>query len=80
MRPFLLVRRVRCSEGLARYALSTTHIGLALKRLITGFIVNQGPATLPYFANIGLPLNRDKDMIYIHSVSKPRFPLAHRFH
>ncbi|KAI0310796.1 hypothetical protein OF83DRAFT_1178188 [Amylostereum chailletii] len=50
------------------YGLSTAHISLALRRLIIGFIDNQGPSTLPYFADIGLPLNRAKDLLYINSM------------
>ncbi|KAI0345458.1 hypothetical protein BDW22DRAFT_1426156 [Trametopsis cervina] len=50
------------------YALSTVHVSLALQRLITGFVTIQGPGTILYFADIGQPLNRGKDMIYITSM------------
>ena len=53
-----------------RYCLSTAHIGLVLARLIQGFIVhvNDEGGSILYFADIGQPLNRSKDMIYISVV------------
>lgn len=53
-----------------RYLLATTHISLALTRLIQGFILYRditGP--IPYFANISVRLNVAKDYIYITNVS-----------
>jgi hypothetical protein len=49
------------------------HISLILARLIQAFIVHvdkEGGAIL-YLANIGDPLNRAKDMVYISLVRNP---------
>jgi len=49
------------------YTLATVHISFILARLIQAFIINvdkEGGAIL-YLANIGDPLNRAKDMVYI---------------
>ncbi|KAI0800106.1 hypothetical protein C8Q74DRAFT_1190563 [Fomes fomentarius] len=52
------------------YLLATTHISLALTRLIQGFILYRdttGP--IPYFANISVRLNVAKDYIYITNLA-----------
>ncbi|KAJ3805131.1 hypothetical protein F5876DRAFT_19628, partial [Lentinula aff. lateritia] len=53
-----------------RYTLSTVHISLVLTRIIEAFIVHVGDdgGAISYLANIGLPLNRSKDMIYVTTV------------
>ena len=53
-----------------RYILSTVHISIVLARLIQAFIVHvndEGGAIL-YLADIGAPLNRAKDMVYVSVV------------
>ncbi|TCD68133.1 hypothetical protein EIP91_011498 [Steccherinum ochraceum] len=57
------------------YCLATAHIGLALTRLIEAFIIHahdpsSGADTgaILYLANIAIPINRSKDMIYITTI------------
>ena len=54
-----------------RYALATTHISIVLARTIAAFIVhvNDDGGAIAYLADIGQPLNRSKDMIYVTLVS-----------
>ncbi|KAJ3872175.1 hypothetical protein F5051DRAFT_481535 [Lentinula edodes] len=55
---------------IAMYTLSTVHISLVLTRIIEAFIVHVGDdgGAISYLANIGLPLNRSKDMIYVTTI------------
>ena len=56
-------------DDVSRYVLATTHMSLALVRLIQGFIFYRdtiGP--ILYFANISVRLNMAKDYIYITNV------------
>ncbi|TCD70032.1 hypothetical protein EIP91_005284 [Steccherinum ochraceum] len=53
------------------YSLATAHISIALYRLVQAFIfhVNDGPeGAILYLANIAVPINRSKDMIYITTI------------
>lgn len=53
-----------------RYALATVHVFIALRRIVVAliFLQNKPPGPIPYLANIGDPLNRAKDLIYITNV------------
>ncbi|KAI0083054.1 hypothetical protein BDY19DRAFT_981050 [Irpex rosettiformis] len=50
------------------YCLSTVHAALELRRLVVGLIQIQGPGTVFYFGDIGQPLNRGKDLLYVTSM------------
>ncbi|VDB92606.1 unnamed protein product [Peniophora sp. CBMAI 1063] len=60
--------KVTIVAALVLYALSTAHVAIALRRLVVGFVDIQGPGTIPYFADIGAPLNKAKDLIYTTSM------------
>lgn len=53
-----------------RYALATVHVFIALRRIVVAliFLQKKPPGPIPYLANIGDPLNRAKDLIYITNV------------
>ncbi|RPD54261.1 hypothetical protein L226DRAFT_575801 [Lentinus tigrinus ALCF2SS1-7] len=63
------------------YTLATTHIALALVRLIQGFIIYRdtiGP--IAYFANVSIRLNVAKDYIYITSLFVGDMVVVWRLH
>lgn len=57
-------------ERRQRYALATAHVFLALTRIIIALIRlrNTPPGPIAYLSDIGVPLNRAKDLIYITNV------------
>ncbi|KAA1477765.1 hypothetical protein DENSPDRAFT_622136 [Dentipellis sp. KUC8613] len=53
------------------YCIATAHMSMALRRLIIGFIHSShggDPDSMSYFADIGVSLNKAKDLLYITSM------------